>query len=260
MNIRAPAVAGRFYDNSPERLESQLSDWLSSPQDPMPVKALIVPHAGYVYSGKVAADAYQYLRPISDKFKKVILVGPSHRYGFDGVAIPAADFFATPLGNIEIDRELSYALSQNALVAVTDQVHAPEHSLEVQLPFLQASLDSFTLLPIVYSKVTSQVLAELIETVWRDDETLLVISSDLSHYHTYDEACEIDKDTCQRIANFDMTLEPHQACGATGINAVLNLARARGYSLTEIDYRNSGDTGGNKERVVGYVSYLISAV
>ncbi|MFD2176840.1 AmmeMemoRadiSam system protein B [Veronia pacifica] len=260
MNIRSPAVAGRFYHDSPQQLDHQLSQWLTAIPDVLPLKALIVPHAGYVFSGKVAAEAYQYLKATADQFERVVLVGPSHHFGFNGVAVPEADYFATPLGNVSIDKEHVEALSQHPMVQVSDHMHDSEHSLEVQIPFLQCCLKHFTLLPIVYSRINSDQLADLVDTLWHDDSTLLVVSTDLSHFHTYSEACALDGDTCQRIQSFDASITPHEACGATGVNMLLKLARQRNYRLTQIDYKNSGDTGGNKNRVVGYVSYLICAV
>ncbi|MCW8331193.1 AmmeMemoRadiSam system protein B [Photobacterium sp. SDRW27] len=259
MSIRNPAVAGSFYDKSPESLKCQLDSWLGSePKIEDYIRALIVPHAGYIYSGKVAAQAFRYLKSQADRIHKVILIGPSHRFYFTGCALPSADFFSTPLGKIPIDTESIDKFKNIDDIEVSDQVHAFEHCLEVQLPFLQTCLDQFTLLPILTSNVSPVTVANLIDSLWQDENTLLVISSDLSHYHPYTEAQKIDRNTCTLIESYEPSLSPEQACGSTGINTLLLLAKQRGYQLKRVELKNSGDTAGDKERVVGYVSYLIS--
>ncbi|OLQ74771.1 AmmeMemoRadiSam system protein B [Photobacterium proteolyticum] len=259
MNIRPPAVAGSFYDKSPETLQCQLDSWLIPTTDEYKkIRAVVVPHAGYVYSGKVAAQAYRYLKSQADTIKRVILIGPSHRYFFQGCAIPSVDYFASPLGNIAIDKQSVEILREIDDIEVSDQIHAFEHCLEVQLPFLQTCLNEFTLLPLLTSNVSPVNVANIIDSLWQDDSTLLVISSDLSHYHPYSEAQKIDQDTCSLIEHYDPSLTPEQACGSTGINTLLLLAKQRDYQITRIELKNSGDTAGDKERVVGYVSYLIS--
>ena len=259
MNTRPPAVAGRFYSHSAQYLKSQMNEWLKPTQHHTPIRALIVPHAGYVFSGSVAADAYRYLLPEADRIRRVILIGPSHRHYFQGCAIPAADYFETPLGKIKIDTQFVEKLKEIDDIEVSDQVHALEHCLEVQLPFLQSCLDDFTLLPLLTSNVNPAHVAKLIDALWQGEDCLLVISSDLSHFHTYSEAQRIDSQTCNMIENYEPTLVPEQACGSTGINTLLLLAKQRGYTLTRRTLINSGDTDvGDKERVVGYVSYLIS--
>jgi len=259
MSIRYPAVAGSFYDKSPESLQCQLDTWLcSEPDTESHIRALIVPHAGYIYSGKVAAKAFRYLKSQADRIHRVILVGPSHRFYFTGCALPSADFFATPLGKIPIDTESIDQIRNIDDIEVSDQVHALEHCLEVQLPFLQTCLKQFTLLPILTSNVSPVTVAKLIDSLWQDENTLLVISSDLSHFHSYSEAKNIDRNTCSLIEHYEPSLSPEQACGSTGINTLLLLAKQRGYQLTRMELKNSGDTAGDKERVVGYVSYLIS--
>ncbi|PSW05735.1 AmmeMemoRadiSam system protein B [Photobacterium lipolyticum] len=261
MNIRYPAVAGSFYDKSAQHLQSQLDNWLKPPPALRhSIRALIVPHAGYIYSGETAAQAYRHLKSLADKIERVILVGPSHRFYFQGCALPSAHYFATPFGNIPIDTQAIEKLQKIEDVEVSDQAHALEHCLEVQLPFLQTCLHQFTLLPMLTGNVSPVTVANLIDDLWQQDNTLLVVSSDLSHFHPYSEAQSIDKNTCSLIEHFEPSLTPEQACGSTGINALLLLAKKRGYQLTRMDLKNSGDTAGDKERVVGYVSYLISEI
>lgn len=260
MNIRTPAVAGQFYERSPEALHNQLEKWLAtSPEFESPLRAIIVPHAGYIYSGKIAAEAYSYVKLQAEHFHRVILIGPSHHFYFEGCAIPQAEIYNTPLGDIPIDKQAIRELAHNPLVQITDQPHAPEHCLEVQLPFLQSALKDFQLLPIVTSHISPEELAKLIDPLW-DESTLLVISSDLSHFHTYAEAMEIDQNSCLKIEDCQPELQPDEACGCTGINTLLLMATRHGYQLERLHMANSGDTSGNKDKVVGYVSYLISTV
>ncbi|MCQ1057961.1 AmmeMemoRadiSam system protein B [Photobacterium sp. DNB23_23_1] len=264
MSTRPPAVAGKFYSHSAAALKSQMVEWLRTPHHTasnhtLPIRALIVPHAGYMFSGNVAADAYRYLIPEAKRIRRVILIGPSHRYYFQGCAIPAADHFETPLGKIKIDTQFVEKLKEIDDIEVSDQVHALEHSLEVQLPFLQSCLHDFTLLPLLTSNVHPAIVAKLIDSLWQGDDCLLVVSSDLSHFHSYSEAQRIDRQTCTMIDNYEPTIVPEQACGSTGINTLLLLAKRRGYTLIRKALINSGDTdAGDKERVVGYVSYLVS--
>ncbi|SHO58172.1 AmmeMemoRadiSam system protein B [Vibrio quintilis] len=259
MNVRSPAVAGTFYEKSPDKLQAQMQLWLDSGRmHAEPLRAVIVPHAGYVYSGQVAGEAFSYLHAQSEQIHRVILIGPSHRFSFPGCDIPAADFFSTPLGLIQIDKQSFTRITPSPDVEISDQVHAFEHSLEVQLPFLQTCLKQFSLVPLLVGSIAPQVLAGLIESLWQDEQTLLVVSSDLSHYHPDDEARKIDLSTCYQIEQCEPTLTPEQACGATGINALLLLVKKRGYHIRRIALKNSSDTIGDKQRVVGYVSYLIS--
>ncbi|MEH6531508.1 MAG: AmmeMemoRadiSam system protein B [Photobacterium frigidiphilum] len=259
MAMRLPAVAGRFYEKSAPLLQQQLDDWCSPPATHRElIRALIVPHAGYIYSGEVAAKAYCQLQ--AETIKKVILIGPSHRYAFHGCAVPNSDYFSTPLGSVSIDVQSIDNLIKIDDIKVSDQVHAQEHCLEVQLPFLQTCLHQFTLLPLLTSNVSFIKVAKIIDALWQQEDTLLVISSDLSHFHPYADAQCIDQNTCSTIERFEPSLTAEQACGSTGINALLLLAKKRGYQLTRMELKNSGDTAGDKERVVGYVSYLISEI
>ncbi|MGF1727771.1 AmmeMemoRadiSam system protein B [Photobacterium nomapromontoriensis] len=260
MHTRPPAVAGQFYTQSPEQLQSQLDCWLPKGLSwPHPIRAIIAPHAGYIFSGKVAANAYQYLKSQADRIHRVIIIGPSHRHYFNGCAVPSAAFFSTPLGNIKIDTQCIDKLKEIDDIEVSDQVHAQEHCLEVQLPFLQSCLHDFTLLPLLTSNVSPTRVANIIDTLWQGNDCLLIISSDLSHFHSYSTAQHIDSHTCALIENHEPSLTPEQACGSTGINTLLLLAKQRGYQFTRKAFINSGDTtAGDKEKVVGYVSYLIS--
>ncbi|MGF1790382.1 AmmeMemoRadiSam system protein B [Photobacterium profundum] len=259
MTTRPPAMAGQFYEKSASLLQQQLNDWCSPPVTHRGViRALIVPHAGYIYSGEVAAKAYCQLQ--AKNIKKVILIGPSHRYAFHGCAVPNSRYFSTPLGNVSIDTQSIDNLIKIDDIKVSDQVHAQEHCLEVQLPFLQTCLHHFTVLPLLTSDISSINVARIIDDLWQQEDTLLVISSDLSHFHPYVDAQCIDQNTCSTIERFEPSLTVEQACGSTGINALLLLAKKRGYQLTRMELKNSGDTAGDKERVVGYVSYLISEI
>jgi hypothetical protein len=259
MNHRSPAVAGTFYEKSPDKLQAQIQSWLGSRHDlTAPIRGLVVPHAGYVYSGAVAGKAFSYLRSQPTPIQRVVLIGPSHRFAFPGCVVPATDFFSTPLGHIQLDKQSLTRIAHLPDVEISDQVHLFEHSLEVQLPFLQCCLKQFTIVPLLVGSMTPQILAGLIDSLWQDEQTLLVVSSDLSHYHPDDEARKIDLSTCYQIEQCEPTLTPEQACGSTGINALLLLVKKRGYHIRRIALQNSSDTIGDKQRVVGYVSYLIS--
>ncbi|WP_375753709.1 AmmeMemoRadiSam system protein B [Vibrio sp. HN007] len=263
MTTRYPAVAGRFYDDSAPDLTSQINQWLSKADVPPisagKLKALIVPHAGYVYSGPTAAKAYKQVTRISDGFNRVVLIGPSHYFSFDGFAIPEADIFTSPLGEIPIDEPTKQRLIKSEEAIASDEIHTPEHSLEVQLPFLQICLNNFVLLPILTGYITPQTLATLLKPLWEDEETLFVISSDLSHFHPYKDARQIDKESCDHIEHYEPDLTPEMACGCTAINTLLVLAEQEGCKMQQMELVNSGDTAGDKSRVVGYASYTVTA-
>lgn len=256
--VRTAAVAGQFYSASPSVLVNQFNEWFEEDGPELSnIHALIVPHAGYMFSGHTAACAYRCLLHQSEHIERVVLIGPSHRFYFHGCALPLSDYFDTPLGRITIDNPARQALNEVEPVIISDAMHEQEHSLEVQLPLLQYTLSGVTVLPVLTSDISPQLLASLIEPLW-DKKTLLIISSDLSHFHTYAEAQQIDTSTCAQIENYQATLTPEQACGSTGINALLLLARKRRYQLTRLEQINSGDRHADKQRVVGYVSYAIS--
>ena len=255
---RTPAVAGLFYPNDPQVLGRDVDHYLAeaSTGEYRP-RALIVPHAGYIYSGATAAYAYKSLQAVKSQIKRVLLLGPSHRASFDGVAFPHADGFDTPLGSVPIDNEAIRVLRDMPLVTCSDIAHQQEHSLEVQLPFLQRVLDEFTLVPGVIGRCDYRDVVQIIEPFLDDPESLIVISSDLSHYHSYAEARERDQHTSDSIINLQPGLIHFgDACGRTGVNAMLLLAQQRGLTAELLDLRNSGDTAGDRHRVVGYGAYL----
>jgi len=255
MQIRQPAVAGLFYPANPNELANMVDGFLAeapagTADSP---KAIIVPHAGYIYSGPIAAAAYRKLEPLRERITRVVLLGPSHRVGFFGLAVSSADMFHTPLGDIPLDRPLCEQLAGLPQVHRLDQAHTMEHSLEVQLPFLQRVLGSFKLVPLVVGETTAEEVAEVLEAAWGGDETLIVISSDLSHYLSYQEARQMDLQTCHAIeALSPETIVYEGACGRNPVKGLLEVVRRKGLSAHTLDLRNSGDTAGSKESVVGY--------
>jgi hypothetical protein len=222
-----------------------------------PPKALIVPHAGYPYSGPIAAAAYARLAPLRDRISRVVLIGPSHHAYFAGIALPQAEVFSTPLGDIRVDIELKTELLDGGDVLVSDVPHAAEHCLEVQLPFLQMILEEFTILPLVAGVASPEEVAAVLADVWGGDETLVLASSDLSHYHSYQSARSIDARTVAAIVARQPTLSSEQACGAVGINGLLTLAQEMNLAVEKIAYLNSGDTAGDRTRVVGYGAFAV---
>ena len=258
-NIRPAAVAGLFYPASSDELVQVVNNELSlvtlqSEHHPL---AIIVPHAGYIYSGAIAASAFKYLQKFCSSIKRIVLIGPSHRVAFRGLALSNADFFQTPLGSVRLDKHGQEKLLTIPGVQLLDQAHANEHSLEVQLPFLQQVLDDFTLLPIVAGDASAELVAQTLDTVWDGPETLIVVSSDLSHYHDYDTAQQLDETTSKAIVDLDYTaIASVNACGYVGLNGLLLFAKNRHLKASIIDVRNSGDTAGDKSSVVGYGSYL----
>ncbi len=257
--IREPAVAGMFYPADAVELREMVDRFLAAAQ-PITAspKAIIVPHAGYVYSGAVAASAYRALEGIAEQIRRVVLLGPSHRVGFEGLALSSAVLFATPLGAIPVDKEAAGLLSDLPQVRIFDDAHTLEHSLEVQLPFLQRVLTGFTLVPLVVGDASAEQVAEVIEQLWDGLETLMVISSDLSHYQDYATAQRLDEATCRAIE----TLHPeeigyHDACGRNPVSGLLLTARRHGLKVTTLDLRNSGDTAGPRDQVVGYGAWIL---
>lgn len=221
-------------------------------------KALIVPHAGYVYSGPVAGTAYRLLRDSTAPIRHVVMIGPSHRVALRGLAVPSATALATPLGPVPVNVEVRDRLLAAGLVQVSDAAHAPEHSLEVQLPFLQVALgDGFDVLPVVFGDVTTEQVGRVCDAAWDDDDTLVLVSSDLSHYLTWSEARSLDAATTRAIVGGKGDIDDEQACDARGINGLMHVARRRGCVAEVLDQRNSGDTAGDRSRVVGYGSYAI---
>jgi AmmeMemoRadiSam system protein B len=257
--IRPPAVAGLFYPDEPAELRDAVSDYLA--QAPAvadgPPKALIVPHAGYIYSGGIAAAAYSQLAHRRSEIRRVVLIGPSHRVYLQGMAVPTADAFQTPLGVVPIDGELKARVLAHSQVVEAGEPHANEHCLEVQLPFLQMLLEEFTLLPVALGSASPAAVASMLAEVWGGDETLVLVSSDLSHYLPYDAARQLDSTTIDAILRYDTHLTGEQACGCIGINGLSHLARQRDLSIAEIARCNSGDTAGDRIRVVGYGAFRL---
>lgn len=258
--IRPAAVAGMFYPENPDVLSDMIEQDLAQAKL-APVafapKVLIVPHAGYIYSGSIAASAFVLLKPYCQLINRVVIIGPTHHVGFTGVAISSADDFDTPLGSIPVDKEAQAKLSKIAGVRIIDEAHTAEHSLEVQLPFLQYILDNFSIVPIVAGDANPQLIAKIIETLWGGPETLIVISSDLSHYHQYQTAQQLDQATSQAILDLDVNaVDSEHACGCVGIRGLLTFAQHHLLEARILDLRNSGDTAGNKDSVVGYGAYL----
>lgn len=252
---RSPAVAGAFYADNPATLLQDVQGYLDAvtAEYDKPPKAIIVPHAGYIYSGPVAASAYKLLVPLKDKIARVVLLGPCHRVAVTGMALCSADRYSTPLGPISVDHSLDANLLNLPDVKVFDATHIPEHSLEVQLPFLQVVLGEFELLPIVVGGASPTLVADVLDATWGGSETLIVISSDLSHYLDDPNARRSDQHACQAIESLDgAAIGDDQACGRYPIKGLLEIAKRRQMSVKTLDLRNSGDTAGPKDRVVGY--------
>ena len=256
--IRAPAVAGTFYPADASELQYQIQSMLALCETKtMPVKALIVPHAGYIYSGQIAAQAYQLLQHQS-QFTNVVLLGPAHYVYVEGLVVPSASHFVTPLGAIPVNTKAIESILDLPQISVSDQAHAPEHSVEVQLPFLQMVLPDFSLVPVLVGNATTEQTAEVIERLWGNAKTLILISSDLSHFHHYTEAQQIDQRTNAAICQLSESLRGDQACGCRAINGLMHCAKVKRLSVKMLGLCNSGDTAGNKERVVGYGAYALS--
>ncbi len=257
--VRPPAVAGSFYPADPRLLAADVRRLLADAggeAHPAP-KALIAPHAGYIYSGPIAATAYAHLRDHGRDISRVVLIGPAHRVAFRGIGISTAQAFRTPLGDIPLDPLGADLLSIPGVVAL-DEAHREEHSLEVHLPFLQTLLDRFTLLPLIAGAAPDGLVADVLDAAWGGPETLIVISSDLSHYHDYDTAAERDRATADAIARLDPdSFDHYGACGRTPLGGLLTLARRRGMRIEPLDIRNSGDTAGTRDKVVGYGSWAL---
>jgi hypothetical protein len=260
-STRPAAVAGRFYPDDANELRHDVSGYVEScpPRATVagPPKALIVPHAGYAYSGPIAGFAYRRLRDCHASIRHVVLIGPSHRVPMRGLAAPAANAFATPLGDVPVDAAGRERLLELRLVGISDAAHAMEHSLEVQLPFLQVVLEDFDILPITVGLAAPEQVARVIDAAWGGPDTLVLISSDLSHYHPWTQARQLDAETTRSILERRSDLLDEQACGARGINGLMVVARRRGLTVELLDQRNSGDTAGDRSRVVGYGSYAL---
>jgi len=269
--VRKPAVAGLFYPSDPRALKAQLDALFAGvPMTPAAVpKAIIAPHAGYIYSGAIAATAYARLKAARAEIRRVVLLGPAHRVGFRGLAGTSAVHFETPLGRVPVDTEALAAIADLPQVCVLDQAHAQEHSLEVHLPFLQTLFDDFTLVPLAVGDASPAEVGEVIERLWGGparrvatpneigSDTLVVVSSDLSHYHPYAVAQALDQATSRAIERLRYEdIEYDHACGRAPINGLLYVARRRGMTAQTVDLRSSGDTAGPRDQVVGYGAYV----
>lgn len=266
-SIRPSAVAGKFYPSDPAELESEIERYLALgegravPDASLGIKALIAPHAGYVYSGPIAGSAFALLEPVRGKITRIVHLGPSHFVAVDGLAASSADAFETPLGSIPVDREGLEAALRLPQVEIIDEAHRAEHCLEVHLPFLQRVLGTaFSLIPLVVGDASEKEVSEVVELLWGGQETLFVISSDLSHYHEYETARAMDSRTSRAIENLDShAIAPEQACGRRPIQGFLLSARNHGLTPRVVDVRNSGDTAGRRDSVVGYGAYEFHA-
>jgi hypothetical protein len=271
-NIRPPAVASMFYPGGATELRKAVQNYLSNAdteedvsqlkkEEIAELRTLIVPHAGYIYSGKIAASAYRLLEQNQNRFKRVLLLGPAHRVWLEGAAFPEADAFETPLGEIALDKELKEKiLAEFSWISVSDKAHAEEHCLEVQLPFLQETLGEFKLLPLVVGDTKTELLAALIQQFSEDTETLIVISTDLSHFHDYQTAREIDARTANAIELLEQNrISTEDACGAYPLRGALLAASQNQWNVHRLGLCNSGDTAGDRGRVVGYGAWAMTA-
>ncbi|HEX2024750.1 MAG TPA: AmmeMemoRadiSam system protein B [Acidimicrobiales bacterium] len=261
-----PAVAGTFYPSDPDALRTMVEYHLRQasaggpPSPASPPKALVAPHAGYVYSGPVAASAYARVVPLRGRIERVVLLGPAHRVPLTAIAAPAADALVTPLGPVPVDTGPRDRLVASGSVVVSDQAHAGEHSLEVHLPFVQVALGDVSVLPLLVGRVPASTVADVLDAVWGGEETVVVVSTDLSHYHDHATATELDRRTADAIlgARFE-ELEPQDACGVFPLRGLLALARRRHLDVELVDLRTSGDTSGDVDRVVGYGAFALSS-
>ncbi len=255
--LRPAAVAGLFYPAAPAPLNAQIERYLADAAravaaDAAVPKAVIVPHAGYVYSGRVAAAAYARLAPARGRIDRVVLLGPAHRVHLHGLALPDCAAFQTPLGPVEVDPQAAELVPWIPASAIA---HAGEHSLEVHLPFLLAVLGRFRLVPLVVGGASTQEVANALEALWGDERTLIVVSSDLSHYLPYAEGRVEDEATARRIIALDVGIDHEHACGATPVNGLLEVARRKGLVVEQLDLKSSGDTAGTRDEVVGYGAF-----
>lgn len=258
--IRPPAVAGMFYPGNPDRLRMDVRDLLAGVAPPSRTpKALIAPHAGYIYSGHVAAAAFATLSDRATAIKRVVLIGPAHYVRVPGIAVPTVRLFETPLGRVPVDLEALSTLADLEFVVRDDGPHAPEHCLEVELPFLQTVLSSFQIVPLVVGDATPGDVAEVLRRLWGGAETLIVVSSDLSHYHSYEVAQRLDGDTAAAIERGDwVSVGPNQACGCLVVAGLLIDAGRRGLAAHRLSLCNSGDSAGSRDRVVGYGAWMFA--
>jgi MEMO1 family protein len=261
MTTRPSAVAGLFYAADPDRLRTQVLDLLADGTATTKImpKALIAPHAGYTYSGRVAAAAFATLRDSAQTITRVVLIGPAHYVHVRGIAVPTVDTFETPLGRVPVDLEALSTVADLEFVIRADAPHAPEHALEVELPFLQTLLASFQLVPLIVGDAAPHDVAQVLRRLWGGPETLIVVSSDLSHYHDYETARRLDAATAAAIEHGEWAgLGPNQACGCLAVAGLLVEAGRHGFKARRLSLCNSGDTAGSRDRVVGYGAWMFA--
>lgn len=259
VTVRHPAVAGLFYSADTQQLTESIEQLLRVAQAHKSIpKALIVPHAGYIYSGAVAASAYATLYPLAERIRHVILLGPAHRVAVRGLALPGVDAFATPLGTVMVDTVSIGKVAHLPQLTINARAHVLEHSLEVQLPFLQSILTDFSILPLVVGMASAEEVAAVLDCLWGGEETLIIISSDLSHYLPYEFAQREDNETALSILQLHQFIDHKQACGATPINGLIATVRKHQLTPHLLDLRNSGDTAGSRDQVVGYGAFAFT--
>ena len=264
MTIRNAAVAGTFYPSDEGELYADVNRMLNATTFPKQAdvatyhpKALILPHAGYIYSGSVAAKGYRLLEGVKNSINRVVILGPSHSVAFRGIALPRSDYFSTPLGQIAVDQQAYEQLHSISCVFQSDEAHLHEHSLEVHLPFLQVQLNRFKLIPLVVGDATASEVADVIRTYIDLDDVLIIVSTDLSHFLDYKQAQQTDRQTSELICDKFTEIKGHQACGSRPLNGILKLAKEQDLQVEELAVCNSGDTAGDKSRVVGYGAYVV---
>ena len=258
-NVRRPAVAGSFYPGDGDVLRETVAGLLADATiaQNSPIRAVIAPHAGYIYSGAIAARAFAALKPLKGRIERLILIGPSHFVPFRGIAVPRVAAFSTPLGEVPLDSDAIEEIAALPQVVRDDEPHAPEHALEVELPFLQTVLGSVPIVPLVVGSARAEEVAEVLARLW-NEKALVVVSSDLSHYHDYETARRLDGATAEAIEAFDeAAIAPTDACGALALRGMLIEAKRRGLAIERVDLRNSGDTAGDRNRVVGYGAWVV---
>lgn len=255
--VRQPAVAGLFYPEQPAALRGMVQGFLQDADEPQRTpKALIAPHAGFEYSGAIAGTAFCQLAAARDTIVRVVLAGPSHRVPFQGIALCSARRFATPLGEVPVDEEAQARIAGHPDVVALDLAHQEEHSLETHLPFLQLALARFAIVPLVIGGTDPRNVARVFETLWGGPETLICVSSDLSHFLAYEEAVRLDAETTRAIESLNPeAIAWEQACGRLPVQALLLCAKKHNLKVITLDQRNSGDTAGTRDRVVGYGAY-----
>jgi len=261
-DVRPAAVAGRFYPFSAHALDRMVDEFLSEAKTggTRTPKAVIAPHAGYIFSGPIAGSSFHPWLEESGKISRIVLIGPSHYVYFDGLALPSAMKFATPFGDVVVDTDAVKQLRELPQVKVFDPAHEQEHCLEVELPFLQRTLQDFQIVPLVVGEASDEEVREVLDLLWGGPETRIVVSSDLSHFHGYEAARRLDRATADHIeAGHGGQLTGNHACGYRAIRGFLLAAAARGLAVETTDLRNSGDTAGPRDHVVGYGAFLFGA-